>query len=495
MLKRLKHRLWIPDVKDLRKRILAYGHGSITSGHPGINNTIARLRQYYFWPEMQREATRMVRTCHSCQIRKASTKDPGQVKSITVDNPNDLWSVDLVGPLSRNDRKARYILTMVDHFTRFADAIPLTSKCAETVARGILLLTTRHGAPKEILTDKGGEFQNRLMETLQQDLRLKGISTSGYAPQTNGKVERFHRTLGNMLSTLVSREEDDWDENLPLAIFAYNTQVHSATGYTPFFLNHLREARHPWQRVPALPELKRTPESWGTEMARKAAKVYDQVRRRLNAQRVRIEAQYEGLKPILQRIQTGDLVILKIPKEQTSKLGPRFEGPAEVVKVVNDGVNYVLRWPSGKETLAHIRRLQKYHGRAPSEKAVSEPQDESRVLVPGKTLGNRRNTKNGDDNIAEEEVESIEGEKGVPGEKLFLVHWKGLSKEHRTWESHDKLIQNCGELIRDFHNRRRSKRAKGRATACMGSRTSRRGKTKRKGSDGKRLKTTSPLHS
>ena len=474
--------MWIPKVKDLRKRILAFGDGSVTTGHPGINNTIDRLRIDYFWPEMQRNAAKWARRCHNCQIRKATTKDPGQVMSITVDNPNDLWSVDLVGPLKATHRNARYILTMVDHFSRFADAIPITSKKAREVAQGILVLTARHGTPRKILSDKGGEFKNAVMETLQKDLRLKGISTSGYAPQTNGKVERFHRTLGNMLSFLVSREEDDWDENLPLAIFAYNTQVHSATGYTPFYLNHLREARHPWQEVPRLAEAKRTPESWGTEMAQKAAKVYDQVRRRLDAQRAKVEAQREALEPLLQRIQLGDLVLLK--KEVTTKLGPRFEGPAKVVEVSNKGLNYRLEFPSGKKTKPiHIRRLQKYHGSAPPpEITPSEPQEFSPVLVPGKALRKGRKAKNDDGDIAEMEVESIENEKGVPGEKQFLVHWKGLSKEHRTWEPADKLMENCGVLIREFHDRRRSQRAKGRGT-------------RRRTSKGVTLMATSPLHS
>ena len=455
--------LWIPNVGDLRKRILTYGHGSITSGHPGVNKTVARVRLHYFWPGVSKEARRWVRQCYSCQIRKTRTRDPGQVKSIVANSPMDLWSIDLVGPLTRTDRKSKYILTMVDHFTRLADAIPLTSKKADEVGRGILELTLRHGTPHKILSDRGGEFQSMWTKALHQDLRLKGISTSGYAPQTNGKCERFHRTLGNILSTLVSREEDDWDVNLPLAIFAYNTQVHSATGHTPFFLNHLREARHPWQEVPALPELKRTSGSWETEMVRKAAGVYDQVRRRLNAQRDKVKEQAETLKPMLQRIQPGDAVILKIPRERTTKLGPRFEGPAKVLEVRNEGVNYVLEWPSGKTSTEHIRRLQRYYGQAPQQEAVREPQDNPRDLVPGKRHKNGQKIDSVDDGTMEYIVESIEGRKDDPElGTLYLVHWEGLSKTNRTWEPKEELMRNCSKLIQEFHSRNRTRRRNGR---------------------------------
>ena len=482
--------LWIPKAGDLRERILTYGHGSITSGHSGIAKTVSRLRPHYYWPKMQTEVTSMVRQCHSCQIRKATSKDPGQVKSITVENPMDLWSVDLVGPLTRTDRKAKYILTMVDHFTRLADAIPITSKRSEEVARGILELALRHGTPRKILSDRGGEFQSRLTAALYQDMRLKGIRTSGYAPQTNGKVERFHRTLGNILSTLVSREGDDWDVNLPLAIFAYNTQVHSATGYTPFFLDHLREARHPWQEVPALPELTRTPGSWETEMMRKAAKVYSQVRRRLNAQRDKVEQQAEALKPMLQRIQPGDSVLVRIPKEVATKLGPKFEGPATVIRVWNEGVSYVVRWPSGMETTEHIRNIQKYQGQIPPQKEVREPQDPSRDLVPGKTHKSGRRTNSVDDGAGEQVVKSIEGKKIDPelGTVVYLVHWEGLSKKHRTWEPRDELMRKCSKLIQEFDRRKRTQRRKGREENSTV-------KKNRKCRARKTSKTTSPLTS
>ena len=462
--------LWIPDFGDLRNRILTYTHGSITSGHPGIAKTVDRLRRNYYWPEMQSEATSMVRRCHSCQIRKATTKDPGQVKSITTNNPMELWSVDLVGPLTETPRRAKYILTMVDHFTRLADALPLTSKKAEEVGRALLDLTVRHGTPHKILSDRGGEFMSLWTKALHQDLRVKGISTSSYAPQTNGKVERFHRTLEDILSTLVSREEDDWDERLPLALFAYNTQVHTATGFTPFFLNHFRHARHPWQQTPILPELGRTPGGWKTEMANKAARVYDQVRRRLKAQREKVEEQAEDVKDLLNKIQPGDLVILRMPKPVITKLGPRSQGPAKVLKVSNDGLNYTVEWPSGNTTTEHIRRLRRYNGDPATKEVVEEPQDLPRCIVPGKTHEkSQKSTHKKSQKSQEEEeedreeiAESIEGKSVGPDGILYRVRWRGLLKQE--WVPREELVPKCNKLIKEFENRDRAQRTKARNT-------------------------------
>ena len=74
-------------------------------------------------------------------------------------------------------------------------------------------------------------------------------------------------------------------------------------------------------------------------MANKAARIYDQVRRRLKAQREKVEEQAEDVKDLLNKIQPGDLVILRMPKSVITKLGPKSKGPAKVLKVSNDGLN------------------------------------------------------------------------------------------------------------------------------------------------------------
>ena len=79
--------------------------------------------------------------------------------------------------------------------------------------------------------------------------RLCGVEqrfTSGYHPQTNGLTERMNRTINNMLAKYVDVNQLNWDEMLPSLVWSYlpslvwsyNTSKHSATGYSPFELNH-----------------------------------------------------------------------------------------------------------------------------------------------------------------------------------------------------------------------------------------------------------------
>jgi hypothetical protein len=69
-------------------------------------------------------------------------------------------------------------------------------------------------------------------------LRTAQIFASPYHPQCNGAVERFNRTLNNLLSHYVNERQDDWDLFLPLLSHAYNTTYSPRLRNTPFFLAH-----------------------------------------------------------------------------------------------------------------------------------------------------------------------------------------------------------------------------------------------------------------
>ena len=67
-----------------------------------------------------------------------------------------------------------------------------------------------------------------------------------FHPQTDGQTERINQELEQYLRVFISERQDDWSDWLPLATFSYNDHVHSATGYSPFFLNY---GQHPWKGV------------------------------------------------------------------------------------------------------------------------------------------------------------------------------------------------------------------------------------------------------
>ena len=111
-----------------------------------------------------------------------------------IELPFDRLALDIVGPLPKTSRGHRYILVMVDYATRYPEALPLRAATAKAVARELMLLFSRVGIAREILTDQGSCFILRVLKELLSLLQVKQLRTSVYHPQTDELVERFNKT-------------------------------------------------------------------------------------------------------------------------------------------------------------------------------------------------------------------------------------------------------------------------------------------------------------
>lgn len=225
--------------RSLRRRVLEAYHDAATAGHLGYDKTYDRIRSRYFWPGLSTSVAKYVSSCSSCQHRKRSTTPPaGLLQPVPCPSePFDTVGIDLYGPLPSTQSGYRWVVTAVDHLTRYAETAPVRSGTAIEVADFFLhQIILRHGAPRVLLSDRGRTFLSNVLEEL---LRVSGTAhktTSGYHPQTNGLTERFHRTLSDMISMYINPDHRNWDQILPFVTFAYNTAVQRTTGYSPFFL-------------------------------------------------------------------------------------------------------------------------------------------------------------------------------------------------------------------------------------------------------------------
>ena len=153
-----------------------------------------------------------------------------------ITTPFHRIAMDIVGPLPRTRSGNKYVLTICDYATKYPEAIPLPSIEAERIAKELVIVFSRMGIPKEILTDQGTKFMSTLLQEVYQLLNITPIRTSPYHPQTNGLVERLNGTLKSMIKKFTSKSQKDWDECLPYFLFAYREAVKESTGFAPFEL-------------------------------------------------------------------------------------------------------------------------------------------------------------------------------------------------------------------------------------------------------------------
>ena len=135
----------------------------------------------------------------------------------------DIVHIDLVGPLPPSEGFT-YLLTCMDRFTRWPEAIPISAITAEVVAQAFVTgWIARFGIPSTIITDCGQQFESELWSILMRLLGTKRSRTTAYHPQSNGMVERFHRQLKASLKA--QQNPTTWMDSLPLVLLGIRTAL------------------------------------------------------------------------------------------------------------------------------------------------------------------------------------------------------------------------------------------------------------------------------
>lgn len=179
------------------------------------------IEEEYVCDKLNQDIHQYISKCQVCnQAGKLITNTKNNI--IHTTRPNEMWQVDLIGPLSKNGN-FNYILVCVDHFTKWAETAMLKGKNADKITNCIEhLIIRKHGIPSQIYSDNGTEFKNSQCEDIANKYNFIWKFKSPYHHKSTGLVERTNQSIMNKLKKLTQFGKQDWHLFLSKATYAYN---------------------------------------------------------------------------------------------------------------------------------------------------------------------------------------------------------------------------------------------------------------------------------
>ena len=216
----------VPD--SLKEEIMSLNHDLPLTGHMGIVKTVSRIRNSYIWYKMNEDIELFVRSCSVCNKPRASL---GQYHG---GSPLEQVHIDILGPFTESNRGNQYVLMIVDQFTKWLECFPLPLQSTELTAKAVVDgFISRFGCPLEIHTDQGRNFNGKLFLSVRELLEVTKTRTTLYRPCSNGQVERYNRTLLQLIRCFLKGNQKHWDDHLQQLAGAIRSTVNRSTGFTP----------------------------------------------------------------------------------------------------------------------------------------------------------------------------------------------------------------------------------------------------------------------
>jgi hypothetical protein len=143
----------------LRTSIMEQLHSAPLSGHLAFARTFNKMYDRFFWPGMKEDVENFCRLCDYCGSRKnPHTYGKAPLVQFDVSYPMEMMAMDVLGPLPVTDRGMKYILVVMDYFSKWPEVFALEDQQADTIVKCLLEVISRHGAMKILLSDQGSNF-------------------------------------------------------------------------------------------------------------------------------------------------------------------------------------------------------------------------------------------------------------------------------------------------------------------------------------------------
>ena len=208
-------------------------------GHQGISKVVARIQERHTWPGIRRSVGRHLGQCLICQqVRDKPGDVRFHLKNIRCGYFNELVQYDHL-EFCHSDNNNTGILVIIDHFCKFAEAVPCSHHDYDAMTTSRLLLQklfARHGTSTRMRSDNAPNLTAEVSNEFLKAAHVTKVTSTAGHPRTHSLVERQNRTLLTLLRVFCSRRMRDWDQHLDEVMGAYNSTRQATTGFSPYML-------------------------------------------------------------------------------------------------------------------------------------------------------------------------------------------------------------------------------------------------------------------
>jgi hypothetical protein len=450
-------RIMVPDVPELRARIMRRLHDTPAAGHPGRDRMYHLVARYFFWRGMKQDIHDFVNHCAHCQCNKAkSMAAAGPQEPLAIpDYPFQSISMDFITKLPVTPEGNDTLIVWVDRLTKYVTV----HACKETLTAEdfakytVQHVIARHGCPESFVSDRDVRFTSTFWTTVTELLGAERWMPTAFHPQSDGQTEKMNKSLEEILRHYVSYNQSNWDQHIHMAAFAINNSYHGSTRTTPFMLNLGRHPRLPSVLTELTDKLdKRFAHVKGTK-AQAAYKFTRNMQEEIQKAKEFIRVAQQRMKSYADRgkvdrtFQVNDRVLLSTKNlrlkndEGTiarAKLLPKYIGPYTVIESVGK-VAYRLALPEHCRIhpVFHVSLLYPY--RDPEAFPGAEKQAAPLDWLEGDPTFEV-------EKILDHRVLFSGGKRSV----TYLIRWAGFSEKDDTWEPEKALMQDIPEMMAEY---------------------------------------------